>query len=550
MAKRHITRRGQEDDESVERRAPVGDRHKQHMLSVLMRDESAYDTVQAQLEPSHFRETYLELAWSSFRDMKEQYGQAPNEEFLLGEIQNRLQQVDDDDYLSEDEFELLDQFIQVTYALTDDEVSSSVGIALKIAQQVLEENLHLEASAAFEGQIAANLPALLTGFASRAEAINTVDSTGADVPFPDDLTEMPELIKIPTGISFIDRYMNGGQCATEVYGFLGPFGSCKTTTVCQLGVNRVRHDMTNFKETGIAPPITYLVFWEEPMQSVQNRLLSCFADIHINVMESRDFSSLTSKSKGNYNDRERRNYKDDLAAGRKPPGQLDRLAAAKVHMNRCLRILCLGTEQKYAAHAVTMADGVRAVIEADQRKLGNPGVSMVVCDYAGAAAKMKIGHEGLSPDKVMRHLIGGFPMAIKSRIGVPYNCPTWVMHQLNTQANTLSPGQAPKMTQAAEAGNFAENLSFCFMVGNQNKDGLCTLTNVKHRRAGAQSDIVIRIDGAFAQVFDASDKWVLKGSNFISRDDLRTIADDDEGYDGSGDIEEYIDDDEEEGVGL
>jgi len=108
---------------------------------------------------------------------------------------------------------------------------------------------------------------------------------------------------------------------------------------------------------------------------------------------------------------------------------------------------------------------------------------------------------------------------------VPFNCPTWIMHQTNTDAQARAAGMLPKSTDAAEGRNFAENLNFVFMLGSVAENQTCGLVVNKQRRAARKPPKVLLIDGSFATVTDASATYVIRNKCIQPRDMADSIAD-------------------------
>lgn len=150
---------------------------------------------------------------------------------------------------------------------------------------------------------------------------------------------------------------------------------------------------------------------------------------------------------------------------------------------------------------------------------------MILIDYVGAAADRYCQARNLDPAKQLRHLIGKMPLRVKNQLAAPLGCPVWLFHQLSTEANALKPGAAPKITQASEAHNFAENLSFCFMLGTKTNDQLAVMTNVKQRRAAKQDDCVVHIDGLFSRIVSTGSMYRLDNSKIVRADEYNRVAD-------------------------
>jgi hypothetical protein len=205
-------------------------------------------------------------------------------------------------------------------------------------------------------------------------------------------------------------------------------------------------------------------------------------------------------------------------------GEYDRMQNAMKELNANLRIVDFsGAKPEYSAQSGMMVAGIVAVITKDQRLDGNPGVAGAVIDYAGAAAERAISGGGATRDE-LRHLVGKMPQNLKNMLASPLNCQVWCLHQLTAKANSLAAGVAPKTTDTAEANNFFENVNFGFMVGTPRKDGTVVFTNGKQRRAARMDNIVIKIEGEYGRVVDASKQYTTTNGVITDRADASRVV--------------------------
>ena len=87
---------------------------------------------------------------------------------------------------------------------------------------------------------------------------------------------------------------------------------------------------------------------------------------------------------------------------------------------------------------------------------------------------------------------------IVNLVSKPFDCPSWILHQLSGVANaTLNPTKVLHHTDAKGSKSFGENLDFCFVIGSLNADSLGQVACTKHRRAGKQAPSVIKVDGEY-----------------------------------------------------
>ena len=306
-------------------------------------------------------------------------------------------------------------------------------------------------------------------------------------PIPHKLEQVKVIRTIPTGCSHLDFYMEG-QANQEMYGFLAPFGGGKTTQSVQLSVNRCQYELQRCRVIksvngrDVRPQIVYFVTYEEEQTSLIHRLLSFAALVDKNAIEQGRWKQMSQRALKNYKPYERELFPADFAERLPIPGERERLEKATLDLNRTLRIIDFtGKRPEFAEQAADFARGIAEVIEADQAEHDHPGVSMVVIDYAGAAADRHCEHGNHSPDRVMRHLIGRFPMRCKNHIAVPFDCPVWIMHQLSAKANERSPGQVPKPTDVAEAKKLLGEHDLWLHAGHQDEGPI----GRRHKRQAA-----------------------------------------------------------------
>jgi hypothetical protein len=215
-------------------------------------------------------------------------------------------------------------------------------------------------------------------------------------------------------------------------------------------------------------------------------------------------------------DYERRLFADAIEHGEPVWGEWERVQAARRRLNRNFRILDFTGDGALGVYAVQLCSGVRSAIELDQRSAGEPGVALVVLDYAGLAVRRFMRHRNIKPEH-MRHYLGGWGEQVKEEIAHAFDCPVWSLHQLSTEAASRSPGCAPKLTDTAEARNYVENMDFGIFVGVPTTENLCVAAMVKQRRMGRMKEKIWQIDGEMNRIIDVSTVWMRTASNQIVR---------------------------------
>lgn len=148
-------------------------------------------------------------------------------------------------------------------------------------------------------------------------------------------------------------------------------------------------------------------------------------------------------------------------------------------------------------------------------------VSMA-CERAMAVSSAK--HE--DADKAMRRAVGRFVQTAKNDLATAMMSRVWLLQQLNGDANSLAPGRLPKRTDSKDNRMFAENLDFCFMIGNPDQGNLTAFGTDKQRREARRPPEVIRILGNLGTVVQAKGYIIDPTTNkFVQSADRERIAD-------------------------
>jgi hypothetical protein len=111
-------------------------------------------------------------------------------------------------------------------------------------------------------------------------------------------------------------------------------------------------------------------------------------------------------------------------------------------------------------------------------------------------------------DKKLRHLTGDFGDECRRLIADRFGCQVWVLNQLSGQANKKGPGARFTHADSAEATNFAENLWYCFWLGNKDRrNNTLAFGCSKTRRSEGVEDSVLELRGEYARFVSANDRF-------------------------------------------
>ena len=515
---------------------PLTDRQKEFCVSTILRSKQMFKFAATRLTVAVFlqKEAGYATLWECLLQFYQENKRLPTLTQITAELEARVHS--NPELMTEEQLGEVDELLQRAYETPRKEFS------LKLAKQYLgrwlEERLFRQLRSDIEqGPAPALLPAILERTAKELRSVHAVSTAGLTGPFPvmdsDEeqlaaLEQSQNLMKVPTGLEFLDPFLGGGQAPGEVYGAMGPIAGGKTTLGVMLSGSVARNLYAEYIVAGQQGPmpVIYMVYWEEPLISVRARLLSYIAGVPKEDMEEFCLSKLsTSADETTYKDYELRRYSSLLALGERPPGERERILHAIRISNACLvPIDFTGAKQELAAFAPQMTAGLLATIEADQQERGNPGIAMVIADHAHAAAVQHCSNKGLDPSKHMPHLLSQMPLDLKTQLAGPFKCPVWLFHQLKAASNSQSAGVVPSSADAMWAKNFAEFCDFCIVMGTKNKDDLMLIANGKPRRTGQIPPRIIHLDGRFATMHDRSSDFVLDGKKIVEKSDYSQYA--------------------------
>jgi len=520
----------------METRTPLRTGEKHVLFATLLRRSEAFDSAMPLIDYEEIanHDRMYAVAWQVAYDHHAEHEELPE----LHELQAGLQRFfsEDPEALSKEERGNLAQFIAFMFSVDREKLKPRV--ALKYLKRYLEDRLADEVRSALTGYTPMNIQELLVKAVARTEELSMADARDVALPFEDDWLEDNAHLELrDTGVDFINHFTGDddgagfGHGCTESFGLLGPFGGGKTTTGIMLSTlgSKLAFDAWRANERQGPLRLSYQFSWEEPKQSLRIRALCFLAQIPrktlVTAIRAKDMRANLSCSTS-LKDYERERWAHRLRSGARVAGEYERFQKAKAILNATWRVIDLTGNDKEAGHTGSgLVDEVAAIIRRDQQRTRDTetGVQVVVVDYVGAAAERYIDAQGLDHGGNLRHIINRWPLHMKNKVGVPFFCPTWSLHQLSTTANTGSPGNVPKYTDAAEGKAFAENLDFCFMFGLKTKQSHMVVTCNKARREAAREERVVHLDGEFQIVRDADETHILRNRKIVTRAEDRGL---------------------------
>ena len=527
-----------DEDLTVSQRESLSDRDIINMLATLTRHEAALKSALDKSHPDLFDPgaQHFMLYWEVLREYVERHNEMPRRGTLASILTSAVDTYGDE--LDDDQVDQLNQIVTQAYAGKKSELAPSV--ALSQYRALLEESMlrQLRRQLAMSGA-PRDIAGVLAKARDQAAAIGALDAGGIDVPFGEQW--QPQAVeKISTGFPFVDLFLEGGDVEGEVYGLLGPVGSCKTTLMVQFSTGGALRDWAIWEASGRKCPlkISYHFNYEGPIDAIKQRALCCTALIDKDILALPNFEKELNRTAGKL-----RPYEHQLLRGliqtESMPTEYRRYQSAKKRLNRNWRVVDMsGNDKQYPGRGAGMVSEIVEIISRDLERIRRDGIGDVpgpieaecgaVCvDYVSTACERAVmtgRHD--DHDRAMRRAITRFGLCAKNDLATGLNARVWLAQQLSGDANSLTPGRLPKRTDSKDNRMFAENLDFCFIIGNPDQNNLVAFGTDKQRRAGRRPPEVLQILGNLNTVLMAKGHVIDPATNrFVRSEDRGRIAD-------------------------
>lgn len=305
---------------------------------------------------------------------------------------------------------------------------------------------------------------------------------------------------VPCGIPFLDRFLDGGMLPGETYGILGPTGVGKTMLAVQIAVEAAR------RAAEAAPDqLSYLFSFETDKADLQIRTMCYAARIH---QQSFCESAGQFSRRGALRPYEKQLFAKDIADGRDPPGEKERLEQVLPWIKRHLRLVdCTGTGKATRGPIPYMLDHL------DKELPGSGCRPGCICiDHVDAACR---GHLLAGPPGSLLqlpHMIGSFAEECRHRLAEQYDCPVWLVHFLKGTVAQRSPAAVLHHSMTLHGPRFANGLTYAFVMGEKDRESHCCMMRcTKARRSLEGIDpVILFIDGALGRLVDANDRHLIE----------------------------------------
>lgn len=522
-------------------------RGRRELMACVLRFDDVFNAAVRTLRPGHFgnKERHLAAVWEAALRYESEHKNRPRRASLMA-VLDALRQ-EDKEFLYDEEYDKALDLMETVYDTPSSDLDRSWGFSSlsKLLEVKLTSQLQEAITDVSKSKHAVSVPSLLSRFKVEADSIASL-RYAAEEPetFPSGWS--PKGLRLqPTGLSFFDStFLSGGQADGEVYGLMGPIGSCKTTLGIQLAVLGARRQhllsmrrQMKDKDKGRWIGCWFIFSYEAPLDDeLRVRTMSCAAQVsrkRLSRMAVKDMS--TSKRLAEY---EKKLFSAQLASGQTVPGEQERIAAQMPIMNRHLQLRDMtGSKFGGSARGRGASDEVVLMLSQFEAQHKDCYVAGVVVDYVNLMIKRHLMTVGKPLDH-LRHYVTSVPDDMKSRVAGHFDCPVWLIQQLDTKSNAKAPGYVPHYTDAGESKNFAENCDFCIAFGTQTAEQLCVGSCSKHRREPPSRDLIVKLEGDLARVVDTNGKYCLDSSarRIVRTDEFKKIA----GHGSAGSMAEGV----------
>lgn len=517
------------------------------LLALLIRNEAVFEAFNSQLKFEHWVDVDIASAivWRTVKDLYAEHQSLPSRKLLKVTLESVADEAVEDSLLQSDETD--DLFILLEMAFDRDSWPKAIAtnaqftkLGLELGRKFLEERMAVELQNTIkqDGRIVSDLPQILQTYVDQAQQLQSLHSGGPSKIFDDDWDKNGGLQIFTTGSDYLDELLGGGQAPAEVYGFMGPHGSCKTTQGVKLlvdGAHSARQLELSPAWDGVRRYAVYVTY-EAPLKNeLRIRILSYAARIERSSLESMGSEGLKTLSRtGALKPYEEALYEKGLLVpiNGKKLGEYERAQAAmKLIEQHCLILDMTGTDKAWSSAG---GDGVPEIVSRLKRELRSRHpelkdhskcVRVGVVDYVLALCRKYMSRHELDQHAFRLH-VSGVPMELKQMLAGPFESPWWAFHQLNGEGNAKSTTAELKSTDAAESKTFAENLDFCFIVSKPNKQNLAVLRTTKTRRTGPKPEQIIRILGHMSTVIATGDQYQISpsGNAIVSKADAHATG--------------------------
>lgn len=517
----------------------VSDRMRQEMLAIAVRNRDAFLAIRQNLDAPTMRRVSQSFAviWKAAIEYFDATGKLPDLPILSAEV-TRVQE--DEEYaLSPSQAleagDLLDLIFDDTAYKTPVEASREHATwAIQTARKLLtllaadkfKESLDDPASLV-------QMPTLLRAMTESVAAIGAMAAAKSTELFAAgwDVVEQKPLYS--TGLGLLDKFITGTR-GGEVYGILGPYGSCKTTIAVQAVVIAGKACADAHKEADLAhqqavaawkeggkvgprppaplKPMAVYASYETPLQEFRERCLAFAAKVprdRLMAMDHRGVGSLRGPDDPLI-DYEKEEFAPSIANKVPFPSERARVLAETDTLGKYVLFLDMtGKTDERQGKGKGGVPELAADLQYEMRERGAK-LHVLWLDHAASMCEEEMIQRELDPSQ-RRVLLRRIPKMLGTMIAGPMDAGVFVLQQLSGEANSRSTTAKIDHTDSDECKSFGMYLDFAITVSRPNNDQVAVARCTKHRRTPPMPHRFVRVVGAFNRVEDVSEFYTMEG---------------------------------------
>jgi len=274
----------------------------------------------------------------------------------------------------------------------------------------------------------------------------TVEDAQEINPLAVDSNSLVSAPRRPLYVPQLDLLLGGGVTDSECIGVLGPSGGGKTLLAIQAAA-------------ALAFERQHCLYftYEQPAEELRPRIISCMTRLP---------SSRFANKKVNELDTEAKEKLDGLKQFSQYLTVVDRSSAGD--------------------NTLEIDTRIRRAVESGNKP------RLVIIDWAWILVTRIAAASGRKQTVERQHLM--MVMDSFKSMASKYRVSFMILQQLSTEQAKRSPDKKPQWFNAAEAGNFAWLLPYCFAIGQADSKGVCYLVGSKARAAKKQ-DCMMQLKG-------------------------------------------------------
>lgn len=479
------------------------------LMAYLLRHPGVFSEAKQVLTPEHFTEPYeiiWAVAWQSCKDLYDQFRALPPREALETDALARIAEHPGE--VPESGVRELREFFEYifTFDTTDMFGPNYQAYGFDLLHKFLKERHWIDPVRRFIQELGdstpVDAPALMEDFKARYSQVQGASASVMEDLVPEGGWVEAPLNLVTTGFPFLDHPMGGGVADGECYGLLGTYGSGKTMLSCGIGAEATSRAVNFGLETGTPIRDTFHFTWETPTSDIRKRVIAYEAHIPLSHLDRGPFVDTMSR-RGARHAYEEEMFPDD------PRGEWERYNDTRHLWERYHIADMRGTDKNPKAGS----GGVEEIASELEKYRSRKGIipDTVIIDYALICVRRFLKAKGWDPDKKLRHLLGDFGDECRRLIATKYNCKVWIVNQLSGASNKKAPGAKLNHADSAEATSFAENLWYCFCLGNKDRtNNTVVIDCTKTRRSeGSSQPAVLELKGSMARFVQADDRYMV-----------------------------------------